>query len=98
METSCLENGMPGPNQRQVVTSERRELEPAAKQVRFAGRNTSPGTARGGGEPAAADVTDNTSNTSNTSNSDIAKQIGPQLKILPLNDQIRELQTIIRDK
>lgn len=24
--------------------------------------------------------------------------IGPQLKLLPLNDQIRELQTIIRDK
>ena len=30
--------------------------------------------------------------------SDIQKQIGPQLKLLPLNDQIRELQTIIRDK
>ncbi|MBN3280256.1 UPP phosphoribosyltransferase, partial [Polyodon spathula] len=26
------------------------------------------------------------------------QQIGPQLKLLPLNDQIRELQTIIRDK
>ncbi|XP_062855768.1 uracil phosphoribosyltransferase homolog isoform X2 [Trichomycterus rosablanca] len=26
------------------------------------------------------------------------KQIPPQLKLLPLNDQIRELQTIIRDK
>lgn len=24
--------------------------------------------------------------------------VGPQLKLLPLNDQIRELQTIIRDK
>lgn len=24
--------------------------------------------------------------------------LGPQLKLLPLNDQIRELQTIIRDK
>ncbi|XP_051951655.1 uracil phosphoribosyltransferase homolog isoform X1 [Xyrauchen texanus] len=30
--------------------------------------------------------------------SDIQRQIGPQLKLLPLNDQIRELQTIIRDK
>ncbi|KAK1787504.1 hypothetical protein P4O66_015923 [Electrophorus voltai] len=26
------------------------------------------------------------------------QQIGPQLKLVPLNDQIRELQTIIRDK
>ncbi|KAI4879419.1 hypothetical protein NFI96_019506 [Prochilodus magdalenae] len=30
--------------------------------------------------------------------SEIQRQIGPQLKLLPLNDQIRELQTIIRDK
>lgn len=26
------------------------------------------------------------------------ENLGPQLKLLPLNDQIRELQTIIRDK
>ncbi|KAJ7995940.1 hypothetical protein DPEC_G00231910 [Dallia pectoralis] len=29
---------------------------------------------------------------------ELQTQIGPQLKLLPLNDQIRELQTIIRDK
>ncbi|KAJ7428918.1 hypothetical protein WISP_00458 [Willisornis vidua] len=27
-----------------------------------------------------------------------APAIGPQLKLLPMNDQLRELQTIIRDK
>ncbi|OCT65796.1 hypothetical protein XELAEV_18042045mg [Xenopus laevis] len=26
------------------------------------------------------------------------QQVGPQLKLLPMNDQIRELQTIIRDR
>ncbi|ELV09847.1 Uracil phosphoribosyltransferase like protein [Tupaia chinensis] len=29
---------------------------------------------------------------------DLSQQIGAQLKLLPMNDQIRELQTIIRDK
>ncbi|XP_004592825.2 uracil phosphoribosyltransferase homolog [Ochotona princeps] len=29
---------------------------------------------------------------------ELSWQIGPQLKLLPMNDQIRELQTIIRDK
>lgn len=29
---------------------------------------------------------------------DSPEDLGPQLKLLPLNDQIRELQTIIRDK
>ncbi|XP_073918272.1 uracil phosphoribosyltransferase homolog isoform X2 [Castor canadensis] len=29
---------------------------------------------------------------------ELSQQIGPQLKLLPMNDQIRELQTIIRDK
>lgn len=98
METSLLENGMPCQNQKQVVNSERRELEHAAKQVRFAPGKiscASAGTTRGGGdkeEPALANAN------ANTPNSDTVKQIGPQLKLLPLNDQIRELQTIIRDK
>uniref|UniRef100_A0A674BHY2 Uracil phosphoribosyltransferase homolog n=1 Tax=Salmo trutta TaxID=8032 RepID=A0A674BHY2_SALTR len=34
----------------------------------------------------------------NVFNSELQRQIGSQLKLLPLNDQIRELQTIIRDK
>lgn len=96
METNCLESGMPYQNQKQVVNSERRELEHAAKQVRFAGKCSSSSSASActarGGEPTAANVREN------TSSSDIVKQIGPQLKLLPLNDQIRELQTIIRDK
>lgn len=29
---------------------------------------------------------------------EVSRQIGAQLKLLPMNDQIRELQTIIRDK
>lgn len=29
---------------------------------------------------------------------ELSQQIGTQLKLLPMNDQIRELQTIIRDK
>lgn len=93
MERNRLENGMLCQNQKQVVNSDRRELEHAVKQVRFAGKSssTSAGTARGG-EPAVANANEN------TSHSDTAKQIGPQLKLLPLNDQIRELQTIIRDK
>lgn len=99
METSLLENGMPCQKQKQVVNSERREVEHAAKQVRFAparsssSSSASAGTARAGGEkeePAHANA--------NTAHSDTVKQIGPQLKLLPLNDQIRELQTIIRDK
>lgn len=31
-------------------------------------------------------------------NGELCQQIGGQLKLLPMNDQIRELQTIIRDK
>lgn len=97
METNRFENGMPCQNQKQVLKSERRELEHGAKQVRFAPEKSSSSTSadtarRGAGERAAADVDEN------TSSSDVAKQIGPQLKLLPLNDQIRELQTIIRDK
>ncbi|KAF4073425.1 hypothetical protein AMELA_G00258520 [Ameiurus melas] len=85
-------------DQKLVVNSERRELEHEAKQVRFVAKSSSsssssasPGTERGG-EPEAATANEN------PSHSDTAKEIGPQLKLLPLNDQIRELQTIIRDK
>ncbi|XP_028839711.1 uracil phosphoribosyltransferase homolog [Denticeps clupeoides] len=56
--------------------------EHAAKQVRFADSDESVAEPR---------------RDSGTS-SDAQRAIGPQLKLLPLNDQIRELQTIIRDK
>lgn len=107
METSCLENSMPYQNQKQAVNSERREPEHAVKLVRFAGKScfsssTSAATVRGPEEPVAANVNDDTINddtiNDDTSSSDTAEEIGPQLKLLPLNDQIRELQTIIRDK
>lgn len=31
-------------------------------------------------------------------NGDIIDEYGPNLKILPTNDQVKELQTILRDK
>uniref|UniRef100_A0A9J8CPV6 Uracil phosphoribosyltransferase homolog n=1 Tax=Cyprinus carpio carpio TaxID=630221 RepID=A0A9J8CPV6_CYPCA len=59
--------------------------EHAAKHVRFA--RSSPAADTCQDEPCEHQTT-----------SDIQRLIGPQLKLLPLNDQIRELQTIIRDK
>ncbi len=59
--------------------------EHAAKHVRFA--RSSPAADTCQDEPCE-----------NQTSSDPQRQIGPQLKLLPLNDQIRELQTIIRDK
>ncbi|XP_002721868.1 uracil phosphoribosyltransferase homolog isoform X1 [Oryctolagus cuniculus] len=65
------------------------------------------------GDPQACGATLNSESSSGTGdggNSDavvgdsllgdceLSWQIGPQLKLLPMNDQIRELQTIIRDK
>ncbi|XP_040121592.1 uracil phosphoribosyltransferase homolog [Oryx dammah] len=59
---------------------------------------------------ASGGATFNSENIGGTSNYDappsdsllgdceISRQIGAQLKLLPMNDQIRELQTIIRDK
>lgn len=41
---------------------------------------------------------DASANDSVQENCELPKQIGEQLKLLPMNDQIRELQTIIRDK
>ncbi|KAM9042772.1 uracil phosphoribosyltransferase homolog isoform 2-T2 [Megaptera novaeangliae] len=59
---------------------------------------------------ACGDATLNSESNGGTGNSDapasdsllgdceLSRQIGAQLKLLPMNDQIRELQTIIRDK
>ena len=59
---------------------------------------------------AGGDATLNSESNGGTGNSDapasdsllgdceLSRQIGAQLKLLPMNDQIRELQTIIRDK
>lgn len=56
------------------------------KQVRFANSST---------VPAVLSNSEPSDSTNHPVNQD---HIGPQLKLLPLNDQIRELQTIIRDK
>ncbi|XP_036435922.1 uracil phosphoribosyltransferase homolog [Colossoma macropomum] len=86
METSRLENRMPC--QKELVNGGRQQEEhaavAAAKQVRF--------SSSAGGEHSPDREHEH------EQDGEIQKQIGPQLKLLPLNDQIRELQTIIRDK
>lgn len=57
------------------------------KQVRFANSNSSVPAVVSNSEPSDATI-----------QPDSQDNLGPQLKLLPLNDQIRELQTIIRDK
>lgn len=83
MEADLIEK-MPCHNQ-QLNNSE--SPEHAAKHVRFARSSAAAETRQDDTEPCE-----------NQTMSDIHGQIGPQLKLLPLNDQIRELQTIIRDK
>ncbi|MGH0129579.1 UNVERIFIED_CONTAM: hypothetical protein FKN15_039087 [Acipenser sinensis] len=61
----------------------------STKQVRFANSNP---TISASSNPREEDKRSETDIISTV------QQIGPQLKLLPLNDQIRELQTIIRDK
>lgn len=58
------------------------------KQVRFASSSSS-------SVPAVLSNSEPNDATIHPVNQD---NLGPQLKLLPLNDQIRELQTIIRDK
>ncbi|TKS72482.1 Uracil phosphoribosyltransferase -like protein [Collichthys lucidus] len=60
------------------------------KQVRFANSSSSSSSVSAvlsNSDPADASI-----------QPDSQDNLGPQLKLLPLNDQIRELQTIIRDK
>ncbi|XP_072532699.1 uracil phosphoribosyltransferase homolog [Salminus brasiliensis] len=86
METICVENGMPCQNENERVNGGRQQQqqeEHAAKQVRFSSS---------GGEHLHEHQHEH------EHASEVLRQIGPQLKLLPLNDQIRELQTIIRDK
>lgn len=61
------------------------------KQVRFANSSSSSSST----VPAVLPALEAGDDTIHAVNQD---NIGPQLKLLPLNDQIRELQTIIRDK
>lgn len=76
------------PCHNQQLNNKSESPEHAAKHVRFA-RNSA----------AVAETCQNDAEQPEyQTTSDIQQQIGPQLKLLPLNDQIRELQTIIRDK
>ena len=61
------------------------------KQVRFANSNASISAVSNSGVEEVKETSENGLNT------EVHVQLGPQLKLLPLNDQIRELQTIIRD-
>ncbi|MBN3295311.1 uracil phosphoribosyltransferase homolog [Amia ocellicauda] len=65
----------------------------STKQVRFASNSNSGISALSNGEVEEITETGETD-----INNEILQEIGSQLKLLPLNDQIRELQTIIRDK
>ncbi|XP_023672211.1 uracil phosphoribosyltransferase homolog isoform X1 [Paramormyrops kingsleyae] len=66
------------------------QQEHAVKQVRFV--NTGPG----GGTISSAEVKETQG--SELVGAPCPSELGPRVKLLPLNDQIRELQTIIRDK
>lgn len=67
--------------------------EHAAKQVRFNNNSFQAQSA-----PLTDGDSESPNNTVTLLSADSQYMIGPQLKLLPLNDQIRELQTIIRDK
>uniref|UniRef100_A0A3Q2PF97 Uracil phosphoribosyltransferase homolog n=1 Tax=Fundulus heteroclitus TaxID=8078 RepID=A0A3Q2PF97_FUNHE len=82
---------MPCPKQQ--LNSVNSGQEHPMKQVRFA--NNSDGGGGGGSVPAIL----TSSEPSDVPTPPVSQDsLGPQLKLLPLNDQIRELQTIIRDK
>ncbi|XP_077435017.1 uracil phosphoribosyltransferase homolog [Vanacampus margaritifer] len=67
------------------------------KQVRFAATTTTSSSSSGGSNVAAVLATHEAGDASSRQPAN-QESLGPQLKLLPLNDQIRELQTIIRDK
>lgn len=64
----------------------------ASKQVRFSNSGFQEQS-----EPFSDGDTGHNIDTVTLLSSEAQGLIGPQLKLLPLNDQIRELQTIIRD-
>lgn len=89
METDFLDNTMPCHNQ-QMNNNVNDSQEHAAKQVRFSNSGIQTQS-----EPFSEGDSGHRTDTVTLSSEYL---IGPQLKLLPLNDQIRELQTIIRDK
>lgn len=79
------------PCHNQQLSSVSSGQEQPMKQVRFANSSSSSSSS----VPAVLPAPDAGDGSIYAVNQD---NIGPQLKLLPLNDQIRELQTIIRDK
>lgn len=61
------------------------------KQVRFANSSSNTPAVLNNSEPSGTQP-------AIVGQEEQEENLGPQLKLLPLNDQIRELQTIIRDK
>lgn len=90
METHFLDSTMPCHNKPQINGNIDDSQDHAAKQVRFSNADF---------QVQSESFPDEHQNETSLYN-DVGTQypIGPQLKLLPLNDQIRELQTIIRDK
>ena len=80
---------MPCPNQQ--LNNVNSGQEHPMKQVRFANNNNNSSSS------VPAVLTNSESSNAPTQSVGL-DNLGPQLKLLPLNDQIRELQTIIRDK
>nr|ACQ58152.1 Uracil phosphoribosyltransferase [Anoplopoma fimbria] len=69
------------------------------KQVRFANSSSSSSSSGGNvGSVSVVPAVNSSEPTDASIQTDSQDNLGPQLKLLPLNDQIRELQTIIRDK
>lgn len=81
------ENSMPCHNQQPNNVNQDHAI---MKQVRFA-NNASVSAVSNSGVEEVKETSEN------GLNAEVQVQLGPQLKLLPLNDQIRELQTIIRD-
>ncbi|XP_061092731.1 uracil phosphoribosyltransferase homolog [Conger conger] len=87
-DSIVIKNNMPCHNQQ---TNNVNQDHAIMKQVRFANSNASISAVSNSGVEEVKESSENGLNT------EVQVQLGPQLKLLPLNDQIRELQTIIRD-
>lgn len=87
-DSIIIENKMPCHNQQ---TNNVNQDHAIMKQVRFANSSASISAVSNSAVEEMKETIENGLNT------EVQVQLGPQLKLLPLNDQIRELQTIIRD-
>jgi len=67
-----------------------------SRLIRFA--EPSEGSSSGSPSPDSSSGSNGAAAAPSPAAEDCASPLGAQLKLLPMNDQIRELQTIIRDK